>query len=68
MEESSNVQINQFNNKSSVKNITYQHFIQQQNQNKKLSDDNLEIFKRKLRTQNYFEECDDMNIIHHSTK
>jgi hypothetical protein len=68
MEESSTVQINQFNNKSSVKNITYQHFIQQQNQNKKLSNDSLEIFKRKLRTQNYFEECDDINIIHHSTK
>lgn len=69
MEESSTVQINQFNNKSSVKNITYQHFIQQQqNQNKKLSNDSLEIFKRKLRTQNYFEESDDMNTIHHSTK
>jgi hypothetical protein len=68
MEESSTVQINQFNNKSSVKNITYQYFIQQQKQNKKLSDDSLEIFKRKLRTQNYFEEYDDMNIIYHSTK
>lgn len=69
MEESLTVQINQFNNNSSIKNITYQHFIQQQqNQNKKLSNDRLEIFKRKLQTQNYFEESDDMNIIHHSTK
>ena len=69
MEESLTVQINQFNNNSSIKNITYQHFIQQQqNKNKKLSTDKLEIFKRKLQTQNYFEESDDMNIIHHSTK
>jgi hypothetical protein len=65
MEESLNISINQFDK---PRDITYQNFIQQQNRNKKSNNDRLEIFKQKLRRQNFFEESDDVNIIHHSTK
>ena len=65
MEESLNISINQFDN---PRDITYQNFIQQQNQNKKSNNDRLEIFKQKLKKQNFFEESDDVNVIYHSTK
>ena len=65
MEESLNISINKFDK---PRDITYQNFIQQQNQNKKSNNDRLEIFKQKLKKQNFFEESDDVNVIYHSTK
>jgi hypothetical protein len=65
MEESLNISINKFDK---PRDITYQNFIQQQKYDKKSNNDRLEIFKQKLKRQNFFEENDDVNIIHHSTK
>lgn len=46
--------------------LTEPSFMQSYSYNK--STDKLEAIKRKLRTQNYFEEDNDINIIYPSTK
>jgi hypothetical protein len=56
--------------KEQVKKIeisfTHSSFMQSYSYNKSI--DKLEEFKRKLRTQNYFEEDNDINVIYPSTK
>lgn len=46
--------------------FTHSSFMQSYSYNKSI--DKLEEFKRKLRTQNYFEEDNDINVIYPSTK
>lgn len=66
METSLTMPINHDENNDKVRDVTYTKFTKQQNW--KSNESRLEIFKRKLQVQNYFEESDDINIIYPSTK
>lgn len=63
MENNSTNTSNQQQTSGNVINISYQNYIKNQQTKEKM-----ELFKQKLRYQNYFEENEDINIIYPSTK
>lgn len=63
MENNSTNTSNQQQTSGNVINISYQNYVRCQQPKEKM-----ELFKQKLRYQNYFEENEDINIIYPSTK
>lgn len=63
MENNSTNTLNKPQTSGNVINISYQNYVRYQQPKEKM-----ELFKQKLRYQNYFEENEDINIIYPSTK